>query len=106
MKRLVKAVLKRMWRSTEPVRAPILRKVEGFLRRCMRPTEWLVADETNALMDHVIRELVRLQCQVESLHEAVELLVAERRHDDMRDEPAIAGEIDPGDSPSAEIGRA
>ena len=45
--------------------------------------------ETNVLMDHVIRELVRLQRQVEGLQQAVEDLTLSSS------DPAIAGEIEP-----------
>ena len=89
MKRLVKRALKAVWRSTEPLRRPILGKLENFLRRALQPTESGLLNETDVLMDHVIRELVRLQHQVETLQQTViELLPAP-------EVPAIAGEIEP-----------
>ncbi len=93
MKRLVRRVLKVLWRSTEPVRRPILFKLENFLRRCLQPTDAALLNETDVLMDHVIRELVRLQCQVESLQQTIiELLPAPATAPEA---PAIAGEIEP-----------
>lgn len=91
MKRLVKRVLKALWRATAPLRRPFLRKIEGFLTRCLRPTEALLANEANVLMDHVVRELVRLQRQVEGLQQAIEDLTLATAG------PAIAGEIEPED---------
>ena len=89
MKRLVKRGLKALWRSSEFVRRPILCKAELFFRRCLRNTEFGTASETDVLMDHVVRELVRLQCQVEVLQQTIlELLPAQEG-------PAIAGEIEP-----------
>jgi hypothetical protein len=91
MKRFVKSTLKSAWRMTQPVRRPFLVKFEAYLRRCLRPSEQLLSNETNVLMEHVIRELVRLQRQVEYLQQTIEEQAL------ARDESAIAGEIAPGD---------
>lgn len=97
MKRLVKRGLKVIWRCTAPARRPIARKLEGFLRRCLQAGERGLPAETDVLMDHVVRELVRLQCQVEALENTLlELLPA-------RDDRAIAGEIAPGSSPDEQL---
>ena len=64
-------------------------QVRGLPRACLRPTERFITDETNVLMDHVVRELVRLQRQVESLQQAIEELSPAQGG------LAIAGEIDP-----------
>jgi hypothetical protein len=90
MKRLMKRILNAAWRSTEPIRRPILRKLENFLRRALQPTEYALQNETDVLMDHVIRELVRLQCQVEVLQQTIVALVPV----DPLEVPAIAGEIE------------
>jgi hypothetical protein len=89
MKRLGKTVAKAMWRKTEFFRKPLLRKFEAYLARCLRPTERLLADETNTLMEHVVRELVRVQRQLDYLQQTVEELASERG------DLAIAGEIEP-----------
>src|SRR4051794_18721924 len=97
MKHLVKRGLKATWRLTGPVRRPIVRKLEQFLRRCLQTGEQGLTNETDVLMDHVVRELVRLQCQVESLERTVlELLPAQ-------DRPAIAGEIEPSRTPAEQL---
>lgn len=88
MKRLTKTVAKAMWRRTAFVRRPFLRKLEGYLARCLRPTERLLADETSTLMEHVVRELVRVQRQLDVLQQTVEELAP------ARSELAIAGETD------------
>ena len=90
MKRLIKPVLKFFWRATNPLRRPLARKFEQYLSRCLKPTEAILADETNTLMEHVVRELVRLQRQVEYLQHTVEDLSAARG-----DELAVVGEIAP-----------
>jgi hypothetical protein len=97
MKRLVKRGLKSVWRSTEPLRRPILRKLENFLRRALQSTEPGLLSETDVLMDHVVRELVRLQCQVEALQQTIiELLPAPEVR-------AIAGEIEPAPTPDGQL---
>lgn len=89
MKRLIKSTLKGLWRLTQPLRRPVARKCEAFLTRCLRSNEQYPTEETNALMDHVVRELVRLQRQVDYLQQTLEDLSA------ARDGVAIAGEIEP-----------
>ena len=91
MKRLAKKVAKALWRGTLPIRRPFLNKFENYLSRCLRPTEQLLSDESNTLMEHVVRELVRLQRQVDYLQQTVEDLAQESER------PAIAGEIAPGE---------
>ena len=97
MKKLAKRGLKAIWRMMEPLRRPVMRKLENFMRRCLVNSDPGLTDETNVLMDHVVRELVRLQCQVESLERTVlELLPAQ-------DRPAIAGEIEPSRTPAEQL---
>lgn len=92
MKAVIKAVLKGAWRSTQPIRGPVLRKYEAFLRRCLPPSpppERYPMEEWNALLDQVVRELVRLQRQNEYLQEAVDALSPER------DQAAVAARASP-----------
>ena len=70
MKRLLKA----LWRISGRVRRPFERRFEAFLATHLRPTERRVTDDTNMLMDHVIRELVRLQDELDALHQRLERL--------------------------------
>jgi hypothetical protein len=86
----MKRGLKAIWRSTEGLRRPILSRLERFLRHCLQPVDSSQLGETDILMDHVVRELVRLQSQVEALQNTVlDRLGAEE------DRPTIAGEIEP-----------
>lgn len=97
MKRLVKRMLKAVWRRTEPLRRPILHKLVSFLRRALQPTESGLVTETDVLMDHVIRELVRLQYQVDALQQTIlELLPT-------LEIGAIAGEIEPAEAPDKQL---
>lgn len=73
MKRRVKNLLKSCWRATFPLRRPILVKTEGFLRRCMGTA---ANNEQAVVLDLVVRELVRLQDEVEALRRSI---------DDLRD---------------------
>jgi hypothetical protein len=73
MKRLIKRPLKMVWRWTAFVRRPVQARIEAMLVRCCnRPPHCHVSDETGLVMDHLVREVIRLQKQVESLHQAVE----------------------------------
>ena len=67
MKRLVKGPIKAVWRWTAPLRRPVVDRFEAMLRRCCdRPHVCHVTAETALLMDHLVRELVRLQKQVDA----------------------------------------
>src|SRR4051794_20924228 len=92
MRRLVKRGLGAVWRWTSPLRRPLVRKIDGYLTRCLEPTERLLAserrraDEANMVMNHVVRELIHLQRQVDSLQQSVDDLAYSPRG------PAIAAE--------------
>jgi hypothetical protein len=75
MKRLLKLPLKAVWRWTAPLRRPVMARYETVLVRCVArqpPHVCQVTAETNLLMDNLVRELVRLQKQVDLLQSAVE----------------------------------
>jgi hypothetical protein len=92
MRRLVKRGLKMLWRSTEGLRRPILFKLDTFLKRSFISAHATLLNESDVLMDHVVRELVRLQCQVEALQQTI----LDRLPAPLEAEgPAIAGGIDP-----------
>lgn len=74
MKRLVKTMLRTAWNWTRPMRRPFVNKFHRFLERSLEQSGRQLTDETNLLMNHVVRELVRLQRQVEELQETVERL--------------------------------
>jgi hypothetical protein len=72
---MVKRPIKAVWRWTAPLRRPVVARFEAMLRRCCdRPHVCNVTAETTLLMDHLVRELVRLQKQVDDLRSAVEAL--------------------------------
>ena len=81
MKSLLKRPLKALWRWTHVLRRPIVRKAEAFLARAYAkapiPAPHIhchcrVTEETGVLMDFMVRELVRLQDQVDRVHQAVD----------------------------------
>ncbi len=82
MKSLLKAILKPFWRATLPIRRPFTARLEAFFRRCMPvpppPAVDKTAAEITVVLDHVIRELLRLQDQVALLRETVEDLASDR----------------------------
>lgn len=102
MKHLIKQPMKAFWRWTHPVRRPITRKVEAMISRAcvvQLATHPAIAspasEETALLMDHMIRELIRLQTRVDTLQDAIADLAANSStfnltvvHDRDGDEPA------------------
>lgn len=76
MKRLTKRVLKALWRRTSFIHRPLIERYQAMIVRCcasVRPVHVChVTPETNLLMDHLVRELFRLQTQVEQLQLSVE----------------------------------
>jgi hypothetical protein len=97
MKRLVKRGLRAFWRWTSPLRRPLLSKIDGYFDRRLQPDERLLAaerqraEETNAVLNFVVRELIRLQRQVETLQQSIDDLA------DSSPGPAIAVETDRDD---------
>jgi hypothetical protein len=81
MKRLIKLPIKVIWRLTHPLRRPVVRRVENLIRRCaVQPPPQVhvvcrVPEETGLIMDHMVRELVRLQTQLDRLQQMVEDLL-------------------------------
>lgn len=82
MKRMVKRIARPLWRATSPVRRPIAARVEAFLRHCLvvTPPPSDAAEEVVLMMDYVVREIVRLQDDVDGLRLAVEAIAAEREN--------------------------
>lgn len=96
MKRLIKRPLKAVWRFTLPVRRPFVARFEAMIVRCCastrQPHYCQVSVETGVVMDHLVREVVRLQSQVEQLQLAVDDLAS------AGDRPEVVGRISGGDS--------
>ncbi|MFO0950166.1 MAG: hypothetical protein U0835_03255 [Isosphaeraceae bacterium] len=105
MKSLIKFVLRAVWRSTQPLRRPILLKTQNFLRKTLPPPpsppppppqpERFPVEEWNALMDEMVRELIRLQRRTEDLQRSVDALSA------VVSPRAFAGEVWPREYPQA-----
>lgn len=81
MKRLIKRILKAGWRGTFPLRRPFTRRLDAYFARVLNARQ---ADETVVVLDHVIRELIRLQDRVERLQDSLDdrdrlTLVGDRR---------------------------
>jgi hypothetical protein len=85
MKRLIKRPLRAIWRMTHPVRRPIVRKLEAFLARTYAQAQapmpqphvhvacnCRVTEETSLVIDYMVRELVRLQIQVDRLEQVLD----------------------------------
>ncbi len=83
MKRLLKLSIKAVWRLALPLRRPIIARLDELIRRnAVQPPPQLhvachVPEETSLVMDHMVRELVRLQIQINRLQQTVEDLVPE-----------------------------
>jgi hypothetical protein len=72
MKRFFGRVTSALWRLTFPLRRPLHRKLERYLMRCFAASQREASEETAAFMNHVVRELLRLQRQVEELRHAID----------------------------------
>jgi hypothetical protein len=103
MKRFLKSVLKSLWAWTAPVRCPLMHKVDHHLARLVAetvgpyttrlegPIERIEASvnvgrhvvehqnaDANLLLDGLVREIARLQMQIEALRESIEAAEAQR----------------------------
>jgi len=73
MKRLVKRMLRAGWNATLPLRHPMITRSEAFLRRCVAENA-----ASTIVLDHVVRELVRVQDQLDALQATLDEMRAER----------------------------
>jgi hypothetical protein len=78
MKCALKRLSKALWRTTAPIRRPILVRAGAYLEQRLLAPDDTMSHEINGLLDHLARELSRTQRRVESLQLAVEEL-KERR---------------------------
>ena len=93
MKRHVKGLLGRLWRGTDAVRRPIRRKVDAVLGGAIRDpiAQHLHAlnvshHEMNIALNSCVREIARLELQVEELRfQLVDRIEAERGDDSFVD---------------------
>lgn len=87
MKRFLKTVLKAMWKKTAIVRRPILRKLDAHVEHVLDQSvrtpvmeavqasthaTQVLAFDMNLVLNSVVRELARLQLQVEALQQLAE----------------------------------
>ena len=87
MKRLIKRVLKAMWQKTAFLRRPVVRRVDARLNAILQQvietnlattlqrfetTNNCLIFEVNLVLNSVVRELGRLQMEVETLQQMVE----------------------------------
>lgn len=92
---MIKSLLKRAWSLTEIIRRPVRQKIDALLGGTIRDpiAQHLHAinvshHEMNIALNSCIREIARLEMQVEELR-----LQLERRGDLATFEEAIAGEL-------------
>jgi hypothetical protein len=79
MTSLLKRLLKALWNSTLPVRRPLTKKIEDLISRSApKIPACRVSDDTGLLMDLMVRELVRLQKQLDELQQSVDDLAVGR----------------------------
>ena len=77
MRKSIKSVLRGLWRLTSPLRRPIFRKFDASLveqlQRQLKPVGQIIAEqgielrELNLCAENTIRELIRLQAQLEAI---------------------------------------
>jgi uncharacterized protein YlxW (UPF0749 family) len=97
MKRLIKKLVRTLWRTTAPIRQPLVSRFDQHLTQLLRPL--LVRQEPSPDIElalrSVVRELARLQMQVRDLQQQVDELQSNDRnaaHTERR--LSVVGEID------------
>jgi hypothetical protein len=104
MKRFMRFPFKIVWRAAHPVRHRVIHRLGELVRQnAVQPAPHVhlvceVPESTNLLMDHMVREMVRLQLQVERLQNTLEDLLPQatgftllRSHDVDREDVRSAG---------------
>jgi hypothetical protein len=107
MRQWVKSVLRRLWRLTSPLRRPIFRKLDSYLaaqlQRQLKPMGHDIAEQGVELRDlglcaeNTIRELIRLQLQLEAIQFTTAVPIRQAEEDWMVTAPETA----PGKSSQA-----
>lgn len=86
MKRFLKAILSACWRWTAPVRGPLVRRFDAHLAAAVAPAirveppprvDESLLREVDLALNSLIREVVRLQMQLEALRPADEQVEGE-----------------------------
>lgn len=76
MKRVLKFVLRPAWRATASLRREADRRFEAWFTRAIEPKARQYAAEFTPGIDGLLREIVRLQEEVDSLQATIEALSA------------------------------
>ena len=97
MKRLLKKMVRPFWRMSAPVRRPLIRKFDHHMMQLLRPLTPpppAAPADLDLTLNSVVRELARLQVQVEILQQQIEDLQSSDR-DGARPESrlSVVGEI-------------
>ena len=74
MKRVLKLLLRPIWRISAPLRSEADRRIELWFTRAIEPKARRYAAEFTPGIDGLLRELVRLQERVDELQAAVDAL--------------------------------
>ena len=98
MNRLIKKLARTLWRTTAPVRRPLVSTFDQHLVQLVQPL-LLVQREPSAEVElalrSVVRELGRLQSQVQSLQQQIAALQSSDRNANSAERRlSVVGEID------------
>jgi len=77
MKRVLKLLLRPIWRASAPLRIEADRRIELWYTRAIEPKARRYAAEFTPGIDGLLRELVRLQEQVDALQATIDAMVVE-----------------------------
>jgi transposase len=97
MKRTIKSVLRYTWRFSAPVRRPLIRKFDNhamlLLRQIPQPQQPALPADLDLVLGSVVRELARLQAQIEHLqHQVADLPAIERDSSRTESRLSVVGE--------------
>ena len=74
MKRMIKMLIRPFWRMSAPFRRPLIRKFDRHMMHLLGnlPRPYELPADFDLLLNSVVRELSRLQAQVEALQHQIE----------------------------------
>ena len=97
MKGMIKKLARSLWRILAPVRRPVIRKFDHHMMRLLSSVHVPADPPANLdlLLNSVVRELSRLQIQVETLQGQIhDLQSTDKREVHVESRLAVIGEID------------
>jgi hypothetical protein len=71
MKKALKAVLRPFWRLSGPIRRPVARRIEDWFFLRVEPRARKLSGEIVPGLDGLLRELARLQSELDRLQDAL-----------------------------------